>query len=163
MENLTQTLKRAVVLLLVGISISFLAMAQQTKMPLSDALEQIAKKYKAKFAYEHNLLNGKTAKTSALNNTSVEEILKDILYPNNLLFLYVSGNSYSIVARDARFFKNPETPAEPPKSTTAVVVKKIWIRLLIKKFWKWRPIWLMVYPWRRLSLIQVFIVKTFAY
>jgi hypothetical protein len=68
----------------------------------------------------------KRPKTSAFNNSSVEEILKDILYPN-LLFLYVSGNSYSIVARDARFFKNPETPAEPPRTNapTTIEAKKI--------------------------------------
>ncbi|MDI9860326.1 SusC/RagA family TonB-linked outer membrane protein [Flectobacillus roseus] len=96
--------------------LNFVAFCQQKTIPLKDAIAQIEKKFKTKFAYEHNLLNGKTAKTSALNNPSVEEILKDILYPNNLLFLYVSGNSYSIVARDARFFKNPETPTEPPRT-----------------------------------------------
>ena len=101
--------------------LNFIAFSQQKTIPLKEAITQIEKKFKTKFAYEHNLLNGKTAKTSALNNSSVEEILKDILYPNNLLFLYVSGNSYSIVARDARFFKTPETPAAPPRVDAPVV------------------------------------------
>ena len=39
------------------------------------------------------------------------------------------------------------------KFTTAVAVKKIWIRLLIKKFWKWRPIWLMVCRWQHQYLM----------
>ena len=90
-----------------------IAIAQQKTIPLKEAISLIEKKFKTKFAYEHNLLNGKLAKSSALNNTSVEEALKDVLYPNNLLFLYVSGNSYSIVARNARFFQAPENPESP--------------------------------------------------
>lgn len=103
--------------------LNFIALSQQKTIPLKDAISQIEKKFKTKFAYEHNLLNGKTTQASALNNSSVEEILKDILYPNNLLFLYVSGNSYSIVARDARFFKNPETPAEPPRANAPTTIE----------------------------------------
>lgn len=95
-----------------------IALGQQKTIPLKEAISLIEKKFKTKFAYEHNLLSGKYTKASALNNNSVEEILKDVLYPNNLLFLYVSGNSYSIVARDARFFQSPETP-QPLRVETA--------------------------------------------
>ncbi|MDQ1090560.1 SusC/RagA family TonB-linked outer membrane protein [Siphonobacter sp. SORGH_AS_1065] len=93
--------------------------AQQRTIPLSEAISQIEKKFKTKFAYEHNLLRGKSVSASALTGDSVEEILKNVLYPNNLLFLYVSGNSYSIVARDARFFQTPPpSPTSSPKPTS---------------------------------------------
>jgi len=63
-----------------------IALGQQKTIPLKEAISLIEKKFKTKFAYEHNLLSGKYTKASALNNNSVEEILKDVLYPNNLLF-----------------------------------------------------------------------------
>ena len=101
MKHLTHTLKRAVVLLLMSVAISICAFAQQGRVPLSDALDQIAKKYNAKFAYEHGIVQGKTTTNSQLANAkSLEEALKAVLYPNNLLFLYVSEKNYTIVTRD---------------------------------------------------------------
>lgn len=103
MKDLTQTLKRAVVLLLVGVFISANALGQQSRVPLTDVLDQIAKKYKAKFAYEHSIVQGKTAsRTDASNARNLEEALKNVLYPNNLLFLYVSEGNYTIVTRDTK-------------------------------------------------------------
>jgi len=84
---------------------------RETRIPLREAIERIEKKFHTKFAYEHGLLNGKTTTEKALEGGSVEEVLKNVLYPNNLLFLYVSDNAYSIVARDARFFQGNQQPA----------------------------------------------------
>jgi TonB-linked SusC/RagA family outer membrane protein len=103
MKHLSQALKRAVVLLLVGVSISLSAFAQQGRIPLSDALDQIAKKYNAKFAYEHGIVQGKTATSNQLTSPkTLEDALKAVLYPNNLLFLYVSEKNYTIVTRDTK-------------------------------------------------------------
>lgn len=103
MKHFTQSLKKAVVLLFVGLSISVCAFAQQTRIPLTDALDQIAKKYKAKFAYEHGIVQGKTTNGAGASNAkNLEEALKAVLYPNNLLFLYVSEGNYTIVTRDTK-------------------------------------------------------------
>ncbi|MBS1606132.1 MAG: SusC/RagA family TonB-linked outer membrane protein [Bacteroidetes bacterium] len=85
--------------------------SRESKIPLRVAIEKVEKRFHTKFAYEHGLLNGKTTTEKALEGGSVEEVLKNVLYPNNLLFLYVSDNEYSIVARDARFFHGNELPA----------------------------------------------------
>jgi len=116
MKNSTQSLKRAVVLLLVGVSISVCAVAQQTRVPLANALDQIAKKYKAKFAYEHGIVQGKTANSAdASNAKNLEEALKTVLYPNNLLFLYVSEGNYTIVTRDTK----PNATVTPDPTSTS--------------------------------------------
>ncbi|MDT3403594.1 SusC/RagA family TonB-linked outer membrane protein [Mucilaginibacter terrae] len=87
---------------------SRLALAQQTqnvsRISLTEALQTIEKQYKTRFAYEHGLLNDKFTTRQQLKGNSVEEVLKNVLYPNNLIFLYVSENTYSIVARKADFF-----------------------------------------------------------
>ncbi|SDD50022.1 SusC/RagA family TonB-linked outer membrane protein [Pedobacter soli] len=103
MKQFTQTLKRGIVLMLVGVSIAAGAFAQQNSIPLADALNLIAKKYNAKFAYEHRIVQGKTAdRNEASKAKNLEEALKDVLYPNNLLFLYVSEGNYTIVTRDTK-------------------------------------------------------------
>jgi TonB-linked SusC/RagA family outer membrane protein len=86
---------------------------KEKRIPLRQALETIEKKWHTKFAYEHNLLAGKFTTTRALQGATAEEVLKNVLYPNNLLFLYVSDNAYSIVARDARFFQAAPSSTEP--------------------------------------------------
>lgn len=83
------------------------------RVPLRQAIEIIEKKWHTKFAYEHNLLAGKYTTARALEGATAEEVLKNVLYPNNLLFLYVSDNAYSIVARDARFFQAAPGSTEP--------------------------------------------------
>jgi len=89
---------------------------QEKKIPLREAIDRIEKKFHTKFAYEHDLLNGKYTTAKALEGATAEEVLKNILYPNNLLFLYVSENAYSIVARDARFFHGNEVVPGPAAS-----------------------------------------------
>lgn len=101
---------------------SVMAQAQQEKkISLKEALEAVEKRFGTKFAYEHNLLEGKTTTTKALEGETAAEVLKNILYPNNLIFLYVSNNAYSIVSRSASFFNNnqPATPAQRAEQAVA--------------------------------------------
>jgi len=81
---------------------AFQAAAQDQQISLQQALDAISKKYKTKFAYEHSIVQGKTTSTASLKAKSVDEALKNVLYPNNLLFLYVSEGNYTIVSRDAK-------------------------------------------------------------
>ncbi|MBL1408735.1 SusC/RagA family TonB-linked outer membrane protein [Sphingobacterium faecale] len=81
-----------------------------------EALRDITQTYKTKFVYESEILRGKTttASTKKEPGQSMEELLKDILYANDLLFLYVSENHYAIVKKDQRSLtenKGSSTPA----------------------------------------------------
>lgn len=91
------------------------AIAQQ-RIPLSDALRQIEQRFQANLSYEHNLLNGKSTSMQAMRGEKLEEVLKQVLYPNQLIFLYVDERSYSIVKRNASFFSNqqPTAPGSGP-------------------------------------------------
>lgn len=77
-------------------------------MPVAEALKKITEKYQTKFVYEPAVLRGKTtmAALEKTNGQSIEEVLKGILYPNNLLFLYVSDNHYAIINKDDKSFQN---------------------------------------------------------
>lgn len=92
---------------------------QEKKITLKQALEEVEKKFGTKFAYEHNLLDGKYTSTKALEGETAAEVLKNILYPNNLIFLYVSNNAYSIVSRSASFFNNNGQQSEPMQQAIA--------------------------------------------
>lgn len=81
------------------------AQGKEDKISLKKAMSIIENRFHTKFAYEHNLLENKTTTLKATQGATLEEVLKNVLYPNNLLFLYVSANEYSIVARDSRFFQ----------------------------------------------------------
>lgn len=87
--------------------------AQQTGVPVADALKKITAELGTKFVYENDLLDN--AKTTAdlrnLRSRKVEEVLKEVLYPKGLIFLYVSDNTYTII-RDVR--KKDTMPAKPP-------------------------------------------------
>ena len=74
------------------------AYAQQ-KLPLNQAVKQIEQSFNANLSYEHNLLNGKFVDPELLKGNKLEEVLKKVLYPNQLVFLYVDDRSYSIVRR----------------------------------------------------------------
>jgi len=74
------------------------AYAQQ-KLPLNQAVKQIEQRFNANLSYEHNLLNGKFVDPELLKGNKLEEVLKKVLYPNQLVFLYVDDRSYSIVRR----------------------------------------------------------------
>ncbi|QDW24176.1 SusC/RagA family TonB-linked outer membrane protein [Pedobacter sp. KBS0701] len=87
--------------------------AQQTgnRITLEAALNTISKKYNTKFAYEHDIVQGKTTSAESVKAKNLDEALKQVLYPNNLLFLYVSDGNYTIVTRDERLFTPKKVPA----------------------------------------------------
>ncbi|PRD52028.1 SusC/RagA family TonB-linked outer membrane protein [Sphingobacterium gobiense] len=74
------------------------AMAQQ-RLALTEAIKHIEQRFNANLSYEHNLLQGKYTDTDALKGTRLEEVLKKVLYPNQLVFLYVDEKAYTIVKR----------------------------------------------------------------
>lgn len=74
------------------------AFAQQ-KLSLSEAIKQIEQRFNANLSYEHNLLAEKYVNSDLLKGGRLEEVLKKVLYPNQLVFLYVDEKSYSIVRR----------------------------------------------------------------
>ncbi|WP_426328580.1 SusC/RagA family TonB-linked outer membrane protein [Pedobacter sp. R-06] len=80
--------------------------AQQKTLTLEKALNEISVRFKTKFAYKHNIIQGKTTTSESLNAKSVDEALKRALYPNGLLFLYVSEGNYTIIAQEDRMFQN---------------------------------------------------------
>jgi TonB-linked SusC/RagA family outer membrane protein len=94
----------------------------RTAQPLTRALADIRRLYGTEFVFEERLLAGKTTAVQVARGRSVEELLKAILYPNGLLFLYVDKNHYTIVARDARAEAASPSPAvgaaDPAQSRT---------------------------------------------
>jgi len=74
--------------------------SQARSIPLRDALKQVTKVYGTQFVFDPELIDGKKSSIEVVNNKkSVEEILKEILYPNDLVFLYIKSNYYSIVSK----------------------------------------------------------------
>ena len=71
-------------------------------IPLAKALKDVSKMYNTKFVYEKSLVEGKTTTyyIEEMKGKNVEEILKSILYPKGLLFLYIKKNYYTIVSKD---------------------------------------------------------------
>ncbi|MBV7532348.1 SusC/RagA family TonB-linked outer membrane protein [Chitinophaga sp. sic0106] len=80
------------------------AQSKAGKVSVKEALTQVTKIYGTTFMYEGALVNGKTTTVDvkAQSSRPVEEVLKGILYPNDLLFLYVDKNHYTIVAKQSK-------------------------------------------------------------
>lgn len=80
------------------------AQRRDGSIAVKEALAEVTKIYGTTFMYEGALVNGKTTTVDvkAQRSKPVEEVLKSILYPNNLLFLYVDKNHYTIVAKQSR-------------------------------------------------------------
>ncbi|WP_084490333.1 SusC/RagA family TonB-linked outer membrane protein [Niabella ginsenosidivorans] len=78
------------------------AQAGGKKVSIEEALSQVKKIYGTQFVYDPDLLKGKTTSYSLdnLKSKNVEDVLKGILYPNNLVFLYVKRNYYTIVPKE---------------------------------------------------------------
>ena len=73
------------------------------QIPIVKALRDVSKIYDTKFVYEKSLLEGKTTSFTMKDikkGKKVEDILKSILYPKKLVFLYIKENYYTIVSRD---------------------------------------------------------------
>lgn len=86
------------------------------RFTVTEALSQVTKTYGTQFVYDPDVLKNKTT-TFPLDNLkgkNVEEVLKGVLYPNNLVFLYVRKNYYTIVPRE-RLGEVPAKQPEPEK------------------------------------------------
>lgn len=72
------------------------------RIPLQEALRQINRVFGTNFVYDQELLKGKTTTydMQTLRNKTLEEVLKGVLYPDGLVFLYVKRNYYTIVPKE---------------------------------------------------------------
>lgn len=112
-------MKKILQLILLLYGLSFLpgstgdALAQSQK-PLGDVLKKVEGVYGARFVYEKDLLNGVMVsyQVPETRTKSLENVLKEVLYPKGYLFLYVEKNYYTIV-------KDPRSMAEVPAGSSA--------------------------------------------
>ncbi|MGV3529747.1 MAG: SusC/RagA family TonB-linked outer membrane protein [Flavisolibacter sp.] len=74
----------------------------QSRVPVKQALDEVTRVFGTRFVYEHAVIEGKTTtvNVAAEKGKPVQDVLKAILYPHNLLFLYVDDNHYTIVRDD---------------------------------------------------------------
>lgn len=101
-----------VLLLAVALYVPQTALGQRPaakSLSVPDALKKISKAYGADFFYDKELLQGKTTSydPDQASGKSLEDVLKEVLYPNNFLFVYIKKNYYTIVPKD----RIGETPA----------------------------------------------------
>ncbi|WP_442589704.1 SusC/RagA family TonB-linked outer membrane protein [Pedobacter sp. AW31-3R] len=95
--------KLLILFVLLGCTGLWQTVLAQEKMSLQKALTEIQKVYGTKFSYQEELVRDiKVSLTLPLNRSQpVEGVLKKILYPNRLLFLYVQENYFTVI-RDNR-------------------------------------------------------------
>ncbi|WP_316848901.1 SusC/RagA family TonB-linked outer membrane protein [Pedobacter agri] len=115
-RTFTRLLSLLICAILIGSSIS--ALGQTGRISVEQALNAISKRHKTKFAYEHSVIQGKFTDAENLKTKNLDEVLKKVLYSNNLLFLYVSEGNYTIVSRDERLFQS----VIPGNSTNAPTI-----------------------------------------
>ena len=84
--------------------------AQGKRITVEAALNAISAKYNTKFAYRHGVVENKFTTEESLKAKTLDEALKRVLYPNDLLFLYVSEGNYTIIPRNADL-KNQQSGA----------------------------------------------------
>ncbi|HTE24965.1 SusC/RagA family TonB-linked outer membrane protein, partial [Flavitalea sp.] len=99
---------RMLILLLL---ISPCAFAQKSTS-LREALKKVTKIFGTEFVCDKSILDGKTTsyQLDSFADKPVEEVLKNLLYPNNLVFLYVKTNYYCIVPNEKIGTQNPIVP-----------------------------------------------------
>ncbi|MFB6457159.1 SusC/RagA family TonB-linked outer membrane protein [Chitinophaga sp. Hz27] len=92
--------------------------------PVTNALDQITKRYKTQFVFEPALLKGHFTNVVIDENSRLplEELMKRVLYPNNLLFVYVNDNTYMIIKRPAGTTSTPILPAAQPNVDEQAVI-----------------------------------------
>lgn len=75
---------------------------KENRTTLPNALKKITKTLGTQFIYDPTQLQGKYTNYNLddIKTKHVEEILKAILYPNDLVFLYVKANYYTIVNKE---------------------------------------------------------------
>ena len=95
-------MKMSLVALFAILSLHSRAHPQPRPVPVQEALKRVTKSYGTQFVFDPQLLSGKTTtyQVRATMGKAVEDVLKEILYPNELVFLYVSPNYYTIVSKD---------------------------------------------------------------
>ncbi|MCW2263165.1 MULTISPECIES: SusC/RagA family TonB-linked outer membrane protein [Sphingobacterium] len=76
----------------------------QKRMGLTQALGEVTRIYGTKFSYEEGLIRNAFVDSELVpknRKLPVETVLKELLYPNDFLFLYVQNNYFTII-RDGR-------------------------------------------------------------
>lgn len=117
--------KRLLVLLLLAASGQVYA---QKAVPVIDALKAINREYKTDFVYDPQVVKQKTTtyNVSSFAGKKLEDVLKGILYPNGLVFLYVKPNYYTIVEKDrVGEYLPPEKKLNEETHTPVPVVQKV--------------------------------------
>ncbi|WP_051084331.1 SusC/RagA family TonB-linked outer membrane protein [Segetibacter koreensis] len=71
-------------------------------IPLTDALRNVNRIFDTKFVYDKSIIEGKTCfyDENYKKGMHLEDVLKGILYPNGLVFLYVKENYFTIIAKE---------------------------------------------------------------
>ncbi len=80
----------------------------QKRVSLAQALSEVTRIYGTKFSYEEGLLKQAQVPADVQpkdKKKPIESVLKELLYPNGFLFLYVQNNYYTII-RDSRGAKD---------------------------------------------------------
>ncbi|MGX5816916.1 SusC/RagA family TonB-linked outer membrane protein [Chitinophaga lutea] len=92
------------VFLLASLTASAQQPANKPAIPLKQALDMVTKHYGVTFTYESNLMNRRYTgiDIDVLKALPVEEMLKRLLYPNDLVFIYVDSKHYTIVPRSQK-------------------------------------------------------------
>ena len=90
--------------------------AQQV-IPLREALKKATSAFSTQFVYDRQLIEGKTTTYNLkdISKQSMEDVLKGILYPNDLVFLYVKPNYYTIVSKDKIVGSESQAPSTQKK------------------------------------------------
>lgn len=90
--------------------------SQTTPTPLRDALKKISKTFGTRFVFDREEVENKTTTYdfSRIKGQSIEDVLKAVLYPKGLVFLYVKANYYTIVPKDRVGGLNVEREAPAP-------------------------------------------------
>ncbi|SEW43334.1 SusC/RagA family TonB-linked outer membrane protein [Chitinophaga arvensicola] len=121
-----QKISRKFWLLLLCSIVAMGAYAQADKnakrTPLSQALADITRQYDTRFVFDADLIRNKSTNitVAALKNLPVEEVLKRVLYPSNLLFVYVSENNYMLIQRPVQSRPASVQQLAPEENAVAV-------------------------------------------
>ncbi|MBV8251890.1 MAG: SusC/RagA family TonB-linked outer membrane protein [Chitinophaga sp.] len=118
--------KRLLVVLLLAATSTVYA---QKTVPVIDALKAITRVYKADFVYDPQVVKTKTTtyNISNFSGKSLEDVLKGVLYPNDLVFLYVKPNYYTIVEKDrvGEYQSSPKKLTDENSQATASTNQKV--------------------------------------
>jgi type II secretory pathway component GspD/PulD (secretin) len=98
---MTSRYLKGIIIFLIVLLCSNNTYSKNKAVPLRDALKQVTKIYGTQFVFDPDLIDGKTSAIEVLSTKkSVEDVLKDILYPHELVFLYIKSNYYSVVSKN---------------------------------------------------------------